>query len=134
MRRIFVHIASYRDGELAHTIQSALESAEAPELVSVGVCWQRRAGEDEWQIEPIAGDTRVRILPVDAHSSRGVCWARAAVWQLWQGEEFTLQIDSHLRFTKGWDVMSFSDSVNRLPSRLYTSKYPARDRTYQAGG
>ena len=40
---------------------------------------------------------------VDARESQGVCWARYQIQQLWQGEEYTLQIDSHMRFEPGWD-------------------------------
>jgi hypothetical protein len=35
--------------------------------------------------------------------SKGVCWARNQVQQLYKGEDYTLQIDSHMRFEKDWD-------------------------------
>ena len=36
--------------------------------------------------------------------ARGPCWARFAISQLWDGEEYYLQIDSHTRFVESWDT------------------------------
>ena len=33
-----------------------------------------------------------------------MCWARHQVQQLYKDEEYTLQIDSHMRFAQNWDV------------------------------
>ena len=34
---------------------------------------------------------------------KGVCWARNLTQSMFDGEEYTLQIDSHMRFVPGWD-------------------------------
>jgi len=49
------------------------------------------------------GDKRFRILDIPHQESKGVCWARNQVQQLYNGEEYTLQIDSHMRFSDNWD-------------------------------
>jgi len=35
--------------------------------------------------------------------TNGTCWARNQVQQLYDGETYTMQIDSHMRFEKNWD-------------------------------
>lgn len=48
-------------------------------------------------------DDRFKILNIPHEESLGVCWARNLTQQLYDGEEYTLQIDSHMRFVKDWD-------------------------------
>ncbi|NBO17948.1 MAG: hypothetical protein EBV03_01745 [Proteobacteria bacterium] len=104
MPRIFVQIASYRDPECQHTIKDLFEKAAHPERVFVGICWQFVKAEDSICFEvPYPRPEQVRVLEVDAHQSQGVCWARNQAQKLWQGEEYTLQLDSHMRFEPGWD-------------------------------
>lgn len=102
--RIFVQIASYRDPECQHTVKDLFEKAAHPERVFVGICWQFVKGEDDICFEvPYPRPQQVRVHEVDAHESGGACWARNQVQQLWRGEEYTLQLDSHMRFEPGWD-------------------------------
>jgi hypothetical protein len=46
---------------------------------------------------------QVRRIDIDYRQAKGPCYARALVQKLWAGEEFCLQIDSHMRFAQGWD-------------------------------
>ena len=96
---IFVQIASYRDPELAHTIADCVANAASPERLSFGICWQRDPSESL----PCAGSRGVRVVEVPYQESRGVCWARRAIQALYDGEDYTLQLDSHHRFVPGWD-------------------------------
>jgi glycosyltransferase involved in cell wall biosynthesis len=45
----------------------------------------------------------VRTLVVQASDSRGACWARNMGYRLWDGEDYVLQIDAHMRFIEHWD-------------------------------
>lgn len=101
--RIFVNIASYRDTECQWTIRDLFEKASNPDRVFVGLCWQFVPGEDDDCFEVETRPEQVRRIDFHAKESRGVCWARNKVQGLWEGEEFTLQIDSHMRFVEGWD-------------------------------
>ena len=38
------------------------------------------------------------------NETKGVCWARHEIQKMYDGEGYTLQIDSHMRFEKDWDV------------------------------
>jgi predicted 2-oxoglutarate/Fe(II)-dependent dioxygenase YbiX/peroxiredoxin len=101
--RIFVQIASYRDPECQWTIKDLFAKASHPERITIGVCWQYIPGEDDGLLVNDTRPDQVRIMEVPAAESKGVCWARRETQKLWQGEEYTLVTDSHMRFIQGWD-------------------------------
>jgi hypothetical protein len=101
--KIFVQIAAYRDPQLEPTIKNMLENAKRPKNLRVGICRQYNPDDQFDLLEEYRKDKRFRILDVLYSDSRGVCWARNQVQQLYDGEEYTLQIDSHMRFEKDWD-------------------------------
>lgn len=101
MRTIFIQMAAYRDPELRPTIADCLAKARYPEALRFGICWQR--DEDE-SLDPYDRDPRFRVIDVDHRKSRGACWARNRIQtELYDGEDYTLQLDSHHRFAPGWD-------------------------------
>tara|TARA_B110000483_G_scaffold1822_1_gene2073 strand:+ start:809 stop:2071 length:1263 start_codon:yes stop_codon:yes gene_type:complete len=102
-KTIFVQIASYRDPELLHTIKDALDKASNPDRLVFGICWQHST-EDAWDsLEQYQNDPRFRILDVNYKEAQGACWARNQIQQLYKGEDYTLQLDSHHRFIENWD-------------------------------
>ena len=105
MPRIFVQIASYRDRECQWTVKDLFEKASYPERITVGVCWQFDAEDDADCFEISTRPEQVRISPYDWREGEGVCWARNITQSLWEGEEYTLQIDAHMRFMEGWDEL-----------------------------
>ena len=101
---IFVQIAAYRDPQLLPTLKDMLDKAEHPENLRIGICWQH-SSEDAWDnLDKFKDDSKFRIVDIDYTKSKGVCWARNSIQQLYQDEEYTLQLDSHHRFTKNWDT------------------------------
>ena len=113
--RIFVQIASYRDPECQWTIKDLFTRAKYPDRVFVGVCWQFVAEEDADCFVVSTRPKQVRTLEFDASESRGVGWARHQTQKLWQGEEYVLQIDSHMRFVDDWDTKMI-DMLGQCPS------------------
>lgn len=99
--RIFVQIPAYRDPLLASTLESLFDEAAAPGRLRVRVCWQRARGDK--LPAPYRRHPQVEIDEVDFLQSRGANWARQRVQRHWQGEPWSLVIDSHLRFARGWD-------------------------------
>jgi len=99
---IYIQIAAYRDPELLPTIKDCLAKAKYPDDLTFGICWQKSA-EDRC-LEPFADDRRFRIDPVPWHASQGLCWARSRIQAMYEGEDYTLQIDSHHRFADHWDA------------------------------
>ena len=98
---IFVAIAAYRDPDLGPTIEDCLAKARHPERLRFGVCWQHRPGEvlGNWLAAP-----QFRVINVDWRDSRGHSWARAEAMNLYDGEDWYLQLDSHHRFVQDWDT------------------------------
>lgn len=122
--QIFVQIASYRDVELPATIESALASAEHPDRLTFGICWQYDE-QTYLDLDPYMEDPRFRITPTHYSASRGCCWARNQTNRLYEGEPYTLQIDAHTRFRKNWDsqYITMLDALDGDKPLLST--YPA---------
>lgn len=104
MDRIFIQIVAYRDLELIPTVQEAIAHASHSERLTFGICWQYGTDEEKDHISQLKDIKDCRIIAVPAAEARGVGWARSLVQKLWQKEEYTLQIDAHMRFLPGWDT------------------------------
>ena len=100
--KIFIQIASYRDPELIHTLNNCIENSDNPENLNFGICWQHDENED---LSKYLNDKRFKIISIHYSQSKGCCWARHKIQQLYDNEEYTLQLDSHHRFVKGWDTI-----------------------------
>lgn len=124
METIFVQIASYRDPELKPTILDCVQKAKYPERVSFGICWQNCEKEREELTDFLYSLSRTRIINVDFMESEGVCWARSLTQSLYQGENYTLQIDSHMLFDKDWDVQLIEYLKNCESIKPLLSCYP----------
>lgn len=115
MSSIFVQIASYRDPELIKTIDSLLNTAHHPENLRISICHQYHPDDTFEDIDKYRKDSRFQIDDVEYHRSKGVCWARNRIQEHYNGEEYTLQIDSHMRFIQGWDRKLISE-IKKLQS------------------
>lgn len=113
--RIFIQIPGYRDTECQWTIKDALEKAKYPERIFIGVCWQLDPEHDQDCLLFPLDEKQVRSKWYHAQDSIGLGWARNEAQSLWAGEEYTLQIDSHMRFAKDWDEEMIA-MLDRCPS------------------
>ena len=103
-RKIFIQIASYRDPQLIHTIRDCDIKASDPSKLVYSIAWQH-SNDDEWdQIHEFKDDPRFKVVDIDYKDSKGACWARNQLQQNYDGEQYTLQIDSHHRFAQDWDL------------------------------
>jgi len=98
---IFIQIAAYRDPQLAPTIRDCLAQADHPENLVFCVAWQHADGDT---LEEFANHPQVKVIDIDYRKSKGACWARNQIQQRYDGETYTLQLDSHHRFAKSWDT------------------------------
>lgn len=106
MDKIFVQIASYRDPQLILTIDDMLSRAKYPERLTFGICWQYDEEEDTSIFD---NKPNFRIKKYHYSESAGLGWARNVTNSLYDGEKYTLQIDSHHRFVDGWDEILMED-------------------------
>jgi len=113
MPKIFVSIASYRDPELLPTLRDLFNNAKNPNDIRVGLCWQR---DDKESLEEFFGDVRLRVIDLPYQAARGACWARYAIQQLYDGEEYFMQLDSHHRFVQDWDEKCI-EMITRLQEK-----------------
>jgi hypothetical protein len=116
--KIFVQIASYRDPQLIPTIKNMLENAKRPKNLRIGVARQFHPDDKFDDLSEFENDTRFRILNIPHEEAEGVCWARNLVQQLYKDEEYTLQIDSHMRFAPNWD-----DEMIKMVKQLQKKGY-----------
>jgi glycosyltransferase involved in cell wall biosynthesis len=98
--KIFIQIAAYRDPQLVPTIKECIANAKHPENLVFCIAWQH---SQEEKIDEIKDLPNVKIIDIPYMQSRGACWARNRIQQQYDGEEYTLQLDSHHRFVKDWD-------------------------------
>ncbi len=140
---IFVQIAAYTDPELIPTLLDMFKHSDHPENLHVSVCWQHLPEEttdifldNGFSITGFTEDARVNsdtvlhvthkcgarlsVIDVDCYASKGACWARHHLQQLYDGEKYTLQLDSHHRFVEHWDTLV----IEMLESLRYKSKKP----------
>ena len=104
--KIFIQIASYRDPQLIPTIKDCIEKAKNPKNLVFSIAWQH-SPEDEWDnLDEFKKDKRFKIIDIDYKDSQGACWARNQLQQQYDGEEYTLQLDSHHRFVENWDEVA----------------------------
>jgi hypothetical protein len=124
--RIFVSIASYRDPQLRTTVSSLISMCSNPQRLTVVICEQVLSPDDdsfalrdnedfsspplELELEGGAGlGLEVTVLRMPSAQARGPTWARHLIQQQWRGEQFYLQVDSHTRFVRHWDVKLEAD-------------------------
>ena len=104
MSNIFIQIASYRDPQLILTVEDCIKHAKNPENLVFCIAHQF-SDEDEFSkdIDKYRDDPRFGIIDIPYKEARGACWARNLIQQRYDNETYTLQIDSHHRFTENWD-------------------------------
>jgi hypothetical protein len=132
--KIFISIASYRDPELQWTIKSAIQNANNPDNLYFGIVHQGLDSEI-FNFEEIKNISVTKMHPKEA---RGAGYARAKAMDLYSGQEYFLQVDSHTRFAPGWDSTSI-DQLNRAKnisghSKVILSYFPAPFEPERNGG
>ena len=113
--KIFIQIASYRDPELLPTIKSAFENAHSPENLVFCICWQKDETETLGEYE---NHEQVKLIKIPYKETKGACWARNKIQKLYNGEKYTLQLDSHHRFIEKWDEILIN-MYNELKQKGY---------------
>jgi len=128
MSKIFVQIASYKDPQLVPTLNDMFENAANPQDLQVCIAWQKDTDE---MIGKYEKHNQVQLIPIPYKESKGACWARNLIQQNYNNEDFTLQLDSHMRFAPNWDKElkdMYQTSYKRgLEKPLLTAYVPSFD-------
>ncbi len=104
MEKIFIQIAAYRDPQLLFTLRDCLTKARYPENLQFCIAWQHNQ-EDQWDnMDEFTNNPRFIILDISYQNASGPCRARNLIQQQYNGEKYTLQLDSHHRFEQHWDA------------------------------
>lgn len=113
MEKIFISIASYRDSELIPTINDAIDNCYNKNNLMFGLCIQDTS-ENLYNF-PFK-EENFKILKINFKDSKGCNWARRNIQdKLYNNEKYYLQIDSHTRFVKDWDIKLIK-MLNDCPS------------------
>lgn len=122
MKRIQIHIASYNDPLLIHTVRSALGSADHSDHIDFAI-FDQQVVPIGWMFKDIPN---VEYMCVHPKNSRGACWARSMVSTLYRGQELVLQIDAHMHFTPHWDTILRKEfeRTEALSKKPILSSYP----------
>jgi [Skp1-protein]-hydroxyproline N-acetylglucosaminyltransferase len=129
---IFVSIASYRDDVCNDTLISLYKMANKPQNVYVGICQQNK-NED---VDCIGNyyNQNIRIIRIPHAEAKGPTYARYLCSTLWNDEEYYMQIDSHTKFVKDWDIkcinMINEIKVKGLSQKPVLSHYPKEINDY----
>jgi len=132
MSSIFVQIPSYKDSELLPTLKDCIRKSSKKNKITFGLVWQKEPHES---IGKFSKNPDCRVIDVPWNQSKGLGWARSLTQGLYQDEDYTLQLDSHHRFSPNWDMsliemLKSTQSVSPKPLlTAYAAGYdPANDK------
>lgn len=111
---IFIAIAAYSDPILPQTLDSCLAMARCPQNLRFGICWQYDDCEPI-DLDRFKADKRFRFAQYRVEDSEGGSWARSIAQTFWDGETYSMQVDSHMFFAPGWDA-SLIHMMRTLPA------------------
>lgn len=136
---IFVSVASYRDTECSQTLESLFGNAMYPDSIYVGICEQNNnhvvselcIGENVLKYKD-----HILITKMDYKDAQGPTFARYYCSTLWRGEQYYLQIDSHMYFSKNWDrdLLEMFAHVKLESQRPVLSVYPPTKEQMNVSG
>jgi hypothetical protein len=124
---VFIQIPAYRDWELTKTVADAIDKSSGKYPLHFGIhnCLLF-AGETE-RPKPERSSVRVSYHESIAPQNIGLQTARYIANEFYDGEDYYLQIDSHMRFARGWDstLIETIDRYKKLGiDKPLISQYP----------
>jgi glycosyltransferase involved in cell wall biosynthesis len=102
-----------------------IDKAKDPSKLVICICQQNDESDVDC-MKDYANEKNViiKIVRLTDKDARGPCWARYLIQQEWRGEEYFLQIDSHMRFMQDWDDHCLKN-LQMLPEKSCLSNYPS---------
>jgi hypothetical protein len=97
---IFISIASYRDKELRKTVLSLLNNAFDPNSLHFGILTQDITNKHP----DLSFLPNLKHETMHSKDAKGAGYAREIVMNMYDGQDYYFQVDSHMRFAKNWDA------------------------------
>ena len=120
---IFINIPSYKDPELWDTVEAFIAQAKHPENLHFGITNQFYDLElDKAKAAAITKST-VFLDNINPGSILGAAPCRKNSHKFYSGEEYYLNIDSHMRVIANWDekiIKDFNETEDRLGKSVFT--------------
>ena len=109
MSNIYVQIAAYRDPDVSNTVQDLVNNSSGKNKLRIGVIDQFCEDDNYYDLEKDFKQLKTQHAKldyeqIDYRKTKGVCWVRHLLNKKYKSEEYTLQLDSHHRFEKNWDL------------------------------
>lgn len=123
MASIFVQIPSYHDYELGRTIRDAIKKSSGMHVINFGVHLTYYKNNDI----DIPVTDNVNIAYSVAPDNIGLGLSRNIANDFYNGEDYYLQIDSHMRFAQNWDDVLIKNYLKykSMGANPAISSYPA---------
>jgi hypothetical protein len=119
---IFCSVASYRDLQCPLTVGDMIKKAKNPEKLVICINQQNADVDQDCFDNVDYSPAKVKFIKLTDREARGPCWARYLIQQEWRGEEYFLQIDSHMRFVENWDQKCI-EQLKMLPDKSCLTNY-----------
>jgi hypothetical protein len=119
---IFCSVASYRDLQCPLTVMDMIKKAKNPEKLVICICQQNAQEDTDCFNQKDYAPATIKFLRLTDRDARGPCWARYLIQQEWRGEQYFLQVDSHMRFVQDWDEKCLND-LKDLPVKTCLTNY-----------
>lgn len=110
MSSIYIQIAAYRDPDVVNTVTDLVKNASKKHNLVVAVIDQYSPDDKFYDLEKTFDSLKcskfaeLKYRKILYTQTKGVCWIRHLLNEGYEGEDYTLQLDSHHRFEKNWDT------------------------------
>lgn len=131
---IYLSVVSFRDEMCVETLKDAFHKAKSPDNLFIGLVQQNCEDEKCRRGKNVGPDSdcynlfcssstgkkfcnngQIRLLRMKEAESLGPYMARYFASKLWMGEQWYMQIDSHMTFLQNWDALSIQ-MLEKAPS------------------
>jgi hypothetical protein len=122
---IFISVASYRDKELRKTVLSLLNNAYDPNSLHFGILTQ----DLNHKHPDLSFLPNLKHEKIPAKDAKGAGYARKIIMDMYDGQDYYFQVDSHMRFAKNWDarlitMLSEAQQIAKT-DKVILSQFPA---------
>lgn len=132
MASIFVQIPSYHDEELLPTLSNMILTSSGEHQINFGIHngFYKKPIFNESDLKSVNNKCKISVYSSCFPENIGVGVSRAIANSFYDGEDFYLQTDSHMRFCKDWDsniIFNYQMFCDRYGfDKLIFSCYPSR--------